>query len=249
MKVDTYFSSHIQLKSIHQTCQFLSLKISFGRMPKVKEKPRSFFYRMTEEFPNTFKTDGSVLFCLLCDTDVPAKQRSQVKQHIDTAKHISSVSRKNNSGRREHQTLLTLPELTDRNPKASEFTMDLATCFLRANIPLHKIRNPNVVNFLEKHTKYAAPSEFNLRNNYHTKKYDDCVERMRKIAADRYIWVSIDETTDCEQRAVANFVFGILGVEWHRGRSYLFASSVLEGAVNGSTVAQFFDESINNLSE
>lgn len=72
---------------------------------------------------------------------------------------------------------------------------------------------------------------------------------MKQIAADQYIWVSIDETTDCEQRAVANFVFGILGVEKERSQSYLFASHVLEGAVNSSTVAQFLDESINQLSK
>lgn len=122
-------------------------------------------------------------------------------------------------------------------------------CFLESNISLYKIRHPSVVKFLETHTKYTVPSEFTLRNNCLPKIYDECVEKMKQIAADRYIWVSIDETTDCEQRAVANFVFGILGVEEQRGRSYLFASHVLEGAVNSSTFAQFFDESINQLSK
>lgn len=45
-----------------------------------------------------------------------------------------------------------------------------------------------------------------------------------------------------------NFGFGALGVELERGRSYLFTSKVLD-AVNHSTIATFFDETMNELSE
>lgn len=216
-----------------------------GKMPKHKETISSFYRRMTIEFPNVFRTDGSVLFCLACDTDIPAKQRCQVKQHLETSKHISSLTRKNKSG--TSQALLTT--LADSGRNTSNFTMDLAKCFLESNIPLHKIRHPSVVEFLENYTKYTVPSEFTLRNNCLPKIFDDCVEKMKDIAADRYIWASVDETTDCEQRAIVNLVFGILGVEEQRGRSYLFASEVLEDAVNSSTIAQFFDETINQLSK
>lgn len=217
-------------------------------MPKSKETTSSFCRRMSTEFPKVFRTDGSVLFCLACDTNVSAKQRFQVKQHVETNKHILNVNRKNRTN--SSQALLTtLAESTDQNRNASKFTMDLATCFLQANIPLHKIRHPGVVKFLETHTKYTVPSEFTLRNNCLPKIYDDYVEKMKQIVVGRYIWVSVDETTDCEQRAVVNFIFGVLGVEEQRGRSYLFASDVFEGAVNSSTIAQFFDETINQLSE
>lgn len=70
---------------------------------------------------------------------------------------------------------------------------------------------------------------------------------MKMIAAGNFIWISVDESTDSEQRLVANFVFGELNVERERGRSYLFASQVLE-ATNSSTVATFFDECIAQLS-
>lgn len=205
---------------------------------------------MTKEFPDVFKTDGSVLYCLACDTDITAKQRCQVKQHVETSKHISNVARKNKSDTSSSQELLTtMAGSTVQSRKTSKFTMDLAKCFLRANIPLHKIRHPDIVEFLEEHTKYTAPSEFTLRNNCLPQIYDDYVDKMKRIAADRYIWVSVDETTDCEQRAVVNFVFGVLGVEQQRGRSYLFGSEVLEDRVNSATIAQFFDETINQLSE
>lgn len=124
--------------------------------------------------------------------------------------------------------------------------MDLAKCFLEANIPLHKISNPSVKHFLEKHTKYTVPSESTLRTKCLPKLYEESLEKMKQIAADNYLWVSIDECTDCEQRFVANLVFGVLGVEKERGRSYLFASKQLT-VTNSATIAQFFGESMNEL--
>lgn len=86
------------------------------------------FHRLiTIEFPGVFTTDGSVLFCQACDTDVRATQRSQVKQHVDAAKHILNVARKNKSETRSSQALLTtLAESTESGRSASKFTMDLA---------------------------------------------------------------------------------------------------------------------------
>lgn len=101
---------------------------------------------------------------------------------------------------------------------------------------------------MEKHTKYAAPSEWTLRTNCLPSIYAECLEKLKKIAANNYIWVSVDESTGSEQRFVANFMFGVLGVEKERGRSYLFSSVVMD-VVNGSTMATFLDDSLKELSE
>lgn len=218
-------------------------------MPRNKESRGEFYKRIASDYPGVFRCDNSVLFCLMCDTDVAAKQASQVKQHLSTTKHSEAVERKTRSKAGGSQTLLTtLHETTDRNRNTNEFSMDLAKCFLEANIPLHKITNPSVKRFIEKHTKYAAPSESALRQKYLPILYEETIEKLKQRAAGKYIWVSLDESTDCEQRFVANFVFGILGEEQERGRSYLFASAVLD-ATNSSTIAKFFDESLNDLSK
>lgn len=90
------------------------------------------------------------------------------------------------------------------------------------------------------------PSVFTLRNKYLPKIYEESFEKFKQIVAGQFLWASIDETTDSEQRYVANFVFVVLGVERKYGRCYLFALKVLE-AVNSSTTATFFDECINEL--
>lgn len=164
----------------------------------------------------------------------------------ETAKHAACVERKN-QGIKNTQTLLTtLQSTVDDKRNNSDFVMELTECFLEANIPLHKISHPAIVKFIEKHTEYAAPSESTMRNKCLPALYDKCIDRLKTIAANKYIWISNDETTDCEQRYVANFVFGILGVDDERGRSYIFSSKVLE-ATNKSTIAAFCDESIKEL--
>lgn len=70
---------------------------------------------------------------------------------------------------------------------------------------------------------------------------------MKSIAADKYLRISLDETTDSEDRFVVNFVFGILNEEKERGKSYLFTLDVLD-RVNNESIAAFFDRSINELS-
>lgn len=71
---------------------------------------------------------------------------------------------------------------------------------------------------------------------------------MKEKAAKKYEWVSIDVTTDSEERYVVNLIFGVLAIERERDRSYLFASKVLE-KVNHTTIAMFFDECVDELSE
>lgn len=211
-------------------------------MPKPKELKRTFLQRIIDDFPNVFRCDDQILFYLKCDEEVSAEQYSQVTQHLKTKKHTQNVERKSKYGGNTSQALLTTIQKPE-NEDFKNFAMDLTRAFLNSNIPLHKITNPSIVGFIEKYTKFAAPTERTLRRNYVPALYDECINRMKEIAAGQKIWVSIDETTDCEQRYIANFVFGVLG---QPDRCYLFAIKQLE-ATNSSTVATFFDESVNAL--
>lgn len=213
-------------------------------MPKTKEKSSIFLARVVSEFPDDFQSDGSILFCKRCDIEVAAKQISQVKQHMETGKHLSSLKRKTGNVGEKTQSMLTT--LNEKFRDTNEFNVDLTECFVKSNIPLYKLREPAMIDFLEKHTKYAAPSESSLRSKYMPKIYEEYIDKMKRIAAGQNIWVSLDETTDSEQRYVVNFVFGILGVDEERERCYLFSSKVLE-KVNHTTIAKFFDETIMEL--
>lgn len=217
-------------------------------MAPTKEKSKSFFDRMMKEYPNQFRSDGEVLYCLMCEQNVPATQKSQITQHVGSSKHTKAVNRKlNNVEPQKNQLLLTtMKQNSDEDRTAQKFAMDLTKCFIESNIPLHTIRNPSMVKFLETHTKYAVPSESTLRRRYVPKVYEECVQKLKEKAANKFIWVSLDESTDSEERYVVNFIFGVLDVESERDRSYLFTSKVLK-TVNHSTMAQFFDECVLEL--
>lgn len=64
---------------------------------------------------------------------------------------------------------------------------------------------------------------------------------MKDYAINKYVWVSIDETTDIERRNVMNVIIGTLEVD-KSGKIFLFNSEVLEKA-NHFTIAELFDRS------
>jgi len=214
-------------------------------MPKVyKESSSAFLARIVEKFPNNFRNDNSVLLCLQCETKINATQIFQVKQHLATQKHVQATQRKE---KREslNQTLVTQFQ-SKPGSKLNYFSARLTKTFLRAGLPLYKINHPDIQKFLEEFTSFVPPTDSALRKNYVPNLYQECLEKLRKKAANNYIWATLDETTDSQQRYVANFMFGVLGVKEEEGRSYLFAMDTLE-KTNSNTIATFFNESLNSL--
>lgn len=220
-------------------------------MPKTsKESTRAFLERMVREYPRTFRADQSVLYCLPCEVKVNATQVFQVKQHIATNMHKDAVERKerkDNPQTGTSQTLLTqFQTQSQTGPKLSHFNMQLTKTFLETGIPLHKVSYPSMQKFIAEFTSFSAPSESALRKTYVPILYEESLKKMRQKAADNFIWITLDETTDCEQRFVVNFVFGVLGVDEETGRCYLFTMQELE-SVNSNTIATFFNDGLNLL--
>lgn len=214
-------------------------------MVKTKESRRDFCARMVREFPGTFRADQSVLFCIICECSIAAEKLSHVKQHIGTDKHKEGITKRNERGSSARQSLLTEHQHQPQtSEKTSEYSMDLCKTFIEANIPLKKAGHPSVVKFLDKYTGKAMPSESTLRRKCVPNLYDDTMKMLREKARGKHIWVSIDESTDVEQRYVVNFIFGILDGDENspeRGKCYLLDMAVVEN-VNASTMAAFFND-------
>lgn len=215
-------------------------------MPKVKETASEFLSRMRREYPGVFRTDNSVLFCIYCNHTVTGNKLFNVKQHIAGNKHKEAAKRR--TAGQSAQTLLPEYQQTQRiNP----FNMDLCQTFIEANIPLKKVSHPSVVKFLEKYTSNTMPCESTIRQKYVPILYNTCIEDLQAKAADKHIWVSIDETTDSEQRLVANFMFGLMeGItdenSPERGKCYLLNMAEVDAA-NSSNMAKFFVDSLSLL--
>lgn len=213
------------------------------KMPKAKETTRGFCARIVQEYRGVFRADRSVLYCLLCNCNVNGHTNWNVKQHMKTDKHLKAAAK---SGKNV-QTLLT--EFEQPQP-TNEFNADLCRTFLEANIPLKKVGHPSIVQFLEKYTNKTMPSESTIRQKYVPLLYDETIETLRDKAANKYIWASIDETTDSEQRLVVNFVFGLMeGVDENspeRGKCYLLNMAEVDSSC-ASNMAAFFNDSLSLL--
>jgi hypothetical protein len=78
-----------------------------------------------------------------------------------------------------------------------------------ADIPLFKINNPEVKNFLLKYTHLYPPHKSALRKTYLAKCYEETLNKIRVMCGKENISVPIDETTDASGKKVAN-VIGVL---------------------------------------
>lgn len=106
----------------------------FVKIPKSKPSMNNVLKKYVTEFgENIFSSDGSVLFCKLCETPVSAERRYIVTKHLKTDKHTSYVNRHQNAKTSKIQQQVTLYS------KKCTFSKDLCKAFLSANIPLNKV--------------------------------------------------------------------------------------------------------------
>ena len=82
------------------------------------------------------------------------------------------------------------------------------------------------------------PDESTVRKNCVKQCYDLTIESIREKIEDNFVWVSIDETQDCEGRFIANCIVGSLNKN-EQSTPYLLAVEQFE-ITNSSTVSEFF---------
>lgn len=167
-----------------------------------------------------------------------------VKQYLRTAMHL----RKKN----EITNLNVDPVENDNEEEIvaeenqNQFNSDLCKGLIAADIPLNKLSNEEFKEFLKKYTGKEIPDQTTLRKYYVSDLYKNIITRLQTMAAGKKLWVSLDETTDVDQRYVACFVFGIMGDKTERDKCYLANIAILD-KVNHSTVSAFFMDSLKVL--
>lgn len=66
------------------------------------------FYNKTDH--TIFTTDGSVVFCQLCDKKIICRKKFQLQQYVNTALHSSALKRKANENKKQLFVLGTKPK-------------------------------------------------------------------------------------------------------------------------------------------
>lgn len=169
-------------------------------------------------------------------------------QHVKTKKHIERKAEKDII-LEEIQNEIPEQEVPEEEPEPHEncsFNRDLCKALLSADIPLNKLSNKTFRDFLEKYAGKCIPDQSTVRKYLVQQIYNASAKKLQTKVADEKIWVSLDETTDVEQRSVASLVCRIMDDEQERTKCYLGNMTELE-KVNHSTIAAFFNYSLNMM--
>ena len=84
-------------------------------------------------------TPKDKLFCILCMSNVTCEKRQQVERHRATMKHVSARGTIEDQNKKIMLKQQLLPVVS------KYFKAELVKTFLAADIPLHKLRNPHVI--------------------------------------------------------------------------------------------------------
>ena len=202
-------------------------------MPKTKNT--SLLKGYVSSFGNdVFQTDSKLVLCKICNkkigSDKSAPQKSQLDQHVNTSIHLKNMEIRSKSKQQ-------LIHFDNHN----NFYYELCDAFVPSDIPLHKLLNPKLKSFFEKHMKTNIPDPSTLRKYYLPKIYEMKMNKIISYLKNKKIWISIDETVDSMNRSIGNVVVGVLGSD--DSKSFLLSTEILE-KVNHSKIAQLFDKSI-----
>lgn len=206
-------------------------------MPKPKANRSNRLTKFANEHPADFTTDGKVLFCKMCNKGVNAEQKSQVDQHLASASH------KERTAHNQQHPTGNQPFIGQVNKQAA-FNKDLCEMLISCDIPIDKVSNNNFTKFFNKYTTFKVPSQTTLRQKVIEELYEETLDEIRKKTAGKFLWASVDETTDSSGRYIANFLIGVLSTDPVQAKEvYLLNTEVLE-RTNHSTIAKFVDDSL-----
>jgi len=81
-----------------------------------------------------------------------------------------------------------------------------------SDISLWKLNHPLFKSFLEKYTKNVFPigNQSTIRKNRFSTIHKNTISRISLLIGDGVIWISLDKTTDVDNRFVCNFIIDLL---------------------------------------
>lgn len=211
-------------------------------MPPVKKNSQSLMESWIKNYPDQFTTDGTMIFCKVCEKRIPSSKKYQIDQHVSTASHLAA---KLKPAKCRQQLLTHISSSNSDTTNKTQFNKDLCEFFVACNTPFHQLNNEVCKKFLKKYcTNQIIPEESTIRKNYLPTIYEEVLKEIRADLSNDLIWISADETTDSCGRYIANLIVGKLSKE--PSTPYLVACKVLE-KTNHSTIARFINDSIKSL--
>lgn len=122
-------------------------------MGRSKESIVSRINKAIKDHPQ-LKRDKNQIFCTCCCQPVNFNSTiivARVKNHVNTDLHISNL------GKEQPLINETMKKVQENQDMEDNFNDRLALAFIRADIPLQKLLNPSLREFLKNETKKKIP--------------------------------------------------------------------------------------------
>jgi hypothetical protein len=199
-------------------------------MPKIALSDRSKINAIVSQYPEEFvRSPNDDLYCNLCSTVVSHAKSYFVESHRKTAKHQRAIGVSANA---------TVQQFL--NPKG-DFTRDVLKAFLSADIPLWKLRNPELRKlFLGIGHPLPCEQSCRLRIN---DVFEEEMQRICDYVKNQPVFFVVDESEVAGCKYV-NLLVGILSVPQ---TAYLFECLPLASAANGDAILRIIDDCIDYL--
>lgn len=172
---------------------------------------------------------------------VNSAKKYQIDQHLGTAIHKENLKKKS----QQISITSSFASTSNASQNANQFNLDLCNALVSANIPLRKIENPEFKKFLLKYCGNSLPSATMLRTKYLNINFENVRNEIKSKIINKFLWISVDETTDVKGRYIANLIIGTLGSD-EPSIPYLISVRELE-KTNHATVAKFVNDSLHDF--
>ena len=191
--------------------------------------------RYVNQFPKEFTCNfQNELFCQLCATIVKCDKRFYVEQHRETAKHQRKVAPEQPQASNSQSFLLPQSQ--------KDFTKQVVTAFLEADIPLYKLQHSSIKNLFNSTLGHHCPSESAYRKQVNDLANQES-EHIRKLLTRKPIFLVANESDVSGQKHV-NVLAGLME---EPNKAYLIACSLLSGNPNSSNICTIVDDCLKEI--
>lgn len=199
-------------------------------MPKtassIKSKVNKIVAEFTAEFTTTPKGD---LYCRLCNCIVQHDKRFYIDRHRSAAKHQRLLHEPSSSS----QTFIV--------QRPTDFTSQVVSAFLSADIPLHKVRNPQLKQLFVT-MGYPLPSESSCRQKVNDL-FDADISRTLEMVKDSQIFMVVDEADVCGIK----YLHILIGSLDRPSKTYMLDCLPLSKSPDSQMVVQAIDDAAHKL--
>ncbi|XP_063216748.1 uncharacterized protein LOC134542793 [Bacillus rossius redtenbacheri] len=176
---------------------------------KLSARDRAFQYKK-EGF---YCTDNSTVMCKFCNTKVSWDRKDTIEKHLKSAKHVASLAATKEETTKLQTSVASCFNKVVKDKKSADYLGKRVTeTFVKANIPLEKLNNEHMVNFMNEFIEGsgALPCVKTLREKHLPRLNMEREENIKEKVKGKHLAVCCDETTDKQGRCVFVIIFKII---------------------------------------